>query len=92
MSGLSLAESVEMPWLVRRSVFGSVDVVRDRVGSEVGITGEILILGDDEVGECADKNILGRVLDWRTKGVQPVIISAMNADGSPLTELAQTVL
>lgn len=63
MSGLSLAESVEMLWLVRGCFVGSVDVVGDRIESEVGVTGKILILGDDEVGEFADKYMLGRVVD-----------------------------
>lgn len=36
MSGLSLAESVGMLWLVRGCFVGSVDVVGDWNGSEVG--------------------------------------------------------
>lgn len=52
-----------MLWLVRGCFVGSVDVVGDRIESEVGVTGKILILGDDEVGEFADKYMLGRVVD-----------------------------
>ena len=36
-----------------------VCVVNDWIGSEVGMTSEASILGDDEVGEYADENVLG---------------------------------
>lgn len=74
MSGLSLVESAKMLWLsgsvcglVVTLVVDCVCVVKDGIGSEVGLTRETSILGDDEVGECTDENMLGRIVGRRTK-------------------------
>ena len=36
-----------------------VCVVEDWIGGKVGMVGETSILGDDEVGEHTDENVLG---------------------------------
>lgn len=72
-------------------VVSRIGVVKDGIGSEIGVTSETSILRDDEVGEDANKNVLRRIGGRRIKAVELLMSSGIHGNGDKKEEVLSRI-